>query len=233
MPAAATIPCLWPGETIVCLGAGPSLRLADVELLRGQARVIAVNDAYRLAPWADVVFAADSKWWRWQQEQGVRDDALPAMQVTLDRLARDYRPSVIQIERKGVTGLWLQPDGVCTGGHGGYAAINLAVHLGAARIVLLGYDMLPATNADGSERHHFFGAHPDGTHPKYPYRIGAYASLLDPLARLNISIVNCTPRTAIRAIPRQSLAAVLQEIPACPHVPSSHPAATSSPLDGS
>ena len=55
----------WIGETVVCIGGGPSLTLADVTSIAGKARVIAINDAYRMAPWADMLYACDLKWWRW------------------------------------------------------------------------------------------------------------------------------------------------------------------------
>jgi head-tail adaptor len=50
-------------RTIVVLGCGPSLTQADVDYCRGKAEVMAVNDAWRLAPWADWMYAADVSWW--------------------------------------------------------------------------------------------------------------------------------------------------------------------------
>ena len=60
----------WSGGTAVLLGGGPSLTLGQVEKVRaareaGAVHVIAVNDAYRLAPFADVCYFADSEWWGW------------------------------------------------------------------------------------------------------------------------------------------------------------------------
>ena len=59
--ARPSVPKLWPNSTVVCIGTGPSLTQADVDLCCSQARVIAVNDAYRMAPLADVLYAADDK----------------------------------------------------------------------------------------------------------------------------------------------------------------------------
>jgi hypothetical protein len=72
--------------------------------------------------------------------------------------AKQY-PALQLLQVSGQPGLDLRPGWVRTGGHSGYTAINLAVHLGATRIVLLGYDMM----ASPQGAHHFFGAHPDGS----------------------------------------------------------------------
>ena len=65
-PKPWTVPALWGSdETAVCLGGGPSLAPQQVDTVRGKARVVAVNDAYRLAPWADVLYVCDHKWWGW------------------------------------------------------------------------------------------------------------------------------------------------------------------------
>lgn len=169
------------------------------------ARLVVVNDAYRLASWADVLYAADAKWWKWHQD--VPDEALPARKYTLQRTAIAYRPSVELLNWDGQAALTENPAYVRLGGHSGYQAINVAVHLGAARIVLLGYDMQAAV--DG--RQHFHGDHPDGTHPKYLYRIGTFKSLQLALALRGIPLVNASRATAIPAsiIPRQSLEVAL------------------------
>jgi hypothetical protein len=79
----------------------------------------------------------------------------------------------------------------------GFSAINLAVHLGAARIVLLGFDMMGR---------HFFGEHPNNTVPPFGLAIPMFDRLIQPLADLHIDIVNASRTTAITAFPRASVA---------------------------
>ena len=50
----------WAGDTCCILATGPSLTPAQAEYAKGKARVIAVNDAWRLAPWADILYACDA-----------------------------------------------------------------------------------------------------------------------------------------------------------------------------
>lgn len=46
------------------LATGPSLASEDVERVKGRFHVIAVSDAFRLAPWADALVSADAAWWK-------------------------------------------------------------------------------------------------------------------------------------------------------------------------
>lgn len=202
------VPRLWPASTIVCVGSGPSLTLADCALIHqqhsaGAIHVIAINDAIIAVPFADVLYAADSKWWRWHQH--FRTEDLPKLLYTCDSHARDWRPSVRVLKHTGVLGYDPAPDSVRTGGHGGYQALCVAAHLGATRILLYAYDMQPSATG----QHHFFGEHPDGNHLKYAYRLGNYQSLVEPFAALGISVINASRRTALTAFPCQSLSDAL------------------------
>lgn len=53
-------PLFW-GETVFCVACGPSLTGAIAGRLKGR-RVIAVNSAVYLVPWADVLFFTDAGW---------------------------------------------------------------------------------------------------------------------------------------------------------------------------
>ena len=199
----------WPDATIVCVATGPTLTIEDLVAVRGRAPVVAVNDAIRLAPWADVLYSSDRGWWRYYA--GVPD--FPGLKVGIGWKVGDasqmYRlPSVQILQHTGTDGLEVVPTGLRSGGHSGYAAINLAVHLGARRIVLLGYTGGPV---DG--RTHFFGRHPSGlpesTTENYATFRRAYATLVGPLSAAGVSVVNATPRSWITAFPCAPLGAAL------------------------
>jgi hypothetical protein len=192
-PMPAPVVRAWPGATVVCLGTGPSLTTADVEHCRG-LRVIAVNNAYTLAPWADALYAADLKWWKWHK--GVPDFAGAKYSVEPTIWA-----GVHALRNTGRTGLERDPSCLKTGYNSGYQAINLAVHLGAARIVLLGYDL---------KGDHFFGAHPDRSRPPFPLCLEAFPTLVAPLAEAGVEVINCTPGSSLRCFPMATLASVLE-----------------------
>lgn len=200
---ATSVPRLFPRSTIVCLGGGPSLTLQDVEACHGRGPVIAISDAHRLAPWADVLYSCDAKWWG--HYSGVSEFA--GLKFALEKRA-DRWPGVQVLENTGSRGLELAPTGLRTGSNSGMQAINLAVHLGARRIVLLGYDLQPA--ADG--RTHWFGRHPFALRRESPYGIflDAFGTLVLPLHQIGVEVVNASRVTALTAFPRCSLEAALE-----------------------
>ncbi len=197
-----TVPKLWPGSTIVCIGTGPSLTQADVDFCRDKARVIVVNDAYKLAPWADVLYACDQKWWTWHK--GVPEFA--GLKYRLQGHPNLF-PNVQVLKNMGRIGLCLDPHGVMAGYNSGFQAVGVAVHLGAARIVLLGYDMGQQPKGPS----HFFGEHRDKTRPPYAACIQAFRSLPAPLQAAGIDIVNCSRQTALGWFRKEPLEAVLVE----------------------
>jgi hypothetical protein len=193
-----SVPRLWAGSTVVCLATGRSLTSADVSYVQGKARVIAISDAYQLAPWADVLYACDSKWWHWHKRKGAWE--FPGMKFGCMHKnathAPDHPAGVVVLRSTGRTGLETDPRYVRDGGNSGYQAIHVAVHLGASRIVLLGYDM------HGS---HFFGSHQDHSRPSFGSCLAAFATLVEPLRAAGVEVVNCTRKTALEAFPRLSL----------------------------
>ena len=195
-----TVPRLFPGATIFILGSGPSLTAEDVDRLRPYP-VIAVNDTYQLAPFASVIYSSDEKWWHWHPDAA----ELPGLKYSVQKTKY---PTVVTLRARRQAPIESDPHFVATGGHSGYSAINIGVHLGGAKLVLLGYDFQPAE--DGS--HHFFGAHPDNTHVRYAQWQQKYLELTPQLIPLGVTIVNATRRTALMGIPRVSLDSVLSRL---------------------
>jgi hypothetical protein len=194
------VPQLCPGGTVVCLAGGPSLTQADVDYCRGKATVIAINDAYKLAPWADVLYACDKRWWDWHKGVG----SFKGLKYALQRPALKW-PGVRILQNTGPHGLELKRNGVRNGKNSGYQAMNVAVHLGAKRIVLLGYDMhIPQGGPS-----HWFGEHPLGGPPPVGSFRGMFRGLVQPLRELGIEVINCSRVTELDAFPRQPLESVL------------------------
>src|SRR4051794_36846444 len=69
----------WTGGSVVIIASGPSLTVADCETVRNWrvgtpgSRVIVINTSFRMAPWADVLYACDAGWW---QEYGAEARAV-------------------------------------------------------------------------------------------------------------------------------------------------------------
>lgn len=201
-----SVPKLWPNSTVVCIGGGPSLTVEDVNYCEGKARVIAINNAYLLAPWADILYAADSKWFKWQyRDHAQAIDAFPGPKYSLQPDSARW-PGVQVLKNTGERGLELKPTGLRAGRNSGYQAINLSIHLGAARIVLMGYDM----SIGEKGRAHWHDEHPDRLRSPYSAFRQNFETIVAPLKELGIEVINCSRRSALKAFPMRPLEEALQ-----------------------
>ena len=198
-----TVPRLWPGGTVVCMASGPSLTQEDADYCRGKADgVIVVNTTYQRAPWADCLIASDVRWWNWHK--GAKD-----FQGLKYATSKHVKWAGVQILRNtGPKGLELDPTGLRHGINTGYRAVNLAVHFGAARILLLGYDMKRGEDAKRLE--HWHGDHPIPSRSHYPTFIRYFQTIVEPLKELGIEVWNCTPGSALDCFPKADLRDVLK-----------------------
>lgn len=205
-----SVPRLWPNDTVVCLGAGPSLTTEDVEFVRGKAKVIAINAAYAMAPWADVLYCADVSPFKWYWDRGpkgyerVTIREFQGRKYSLTANAAKYH-GVVVLKQWREEGLSLDPHRLCLGKNSGYQAINLAVLLGATRIVLLGYDM--QVGAKGDE-YFFAGSHPDKKRSAYPEFRKRFPTIVQPLKDAGVEVINCSRQTALTCFPRKPLSDV-------------------------
>lgn len=199
------VPRLYPGGTLVCIGSGPSLTRDDVDYARDRATaLVAVNDAYRLAPTAAALMASDAAWW--VAREGVPN--FVGLRFCLERVPARI-PGVSILRNTGIEGLETDPTGLRTGRNSGAAAINLAIHLGASRILLLGYDMQAP---HGERRSHFFGAHsfPLRGNSDYTMFRRFFEYMVEPLKALNVDVINCSRETALSTFSRMPLRDVLK-----------------------
>jgi len=128
------------GQTVAIIGGGLSLRDYDMERVRRTGwPVLAVNNAWKLAPWAVACFFADSRYWKRLREVVLQSYAGPLVTTTPDRLAVAH-PRLIHMHRDQTADLATEP-GVLAGLDSGTMTVNLAFHMGAKRIVLFGFDM--------------------------------------------------------------------------------------------
>ena len=186
-------PPIWRGETVCILGGGKSLCREDVESLQGRCRVLAINDAYLLAPFADCLYFCDSRWHGWHKDKP-EFQAFAGLKVTLDNEALPAH----SLHNMGTDGLQLCPYGLATGRNGGIQAINLAYHFAVSRILLLGYDM---------QAGHWHDGHPQPT-PENVYQnvmLPHFAAVAAALERAGVEVVNCSRRTMLECWPRAGL----------------------------
>lgn len=190
------IPRLFPGGTVVCIGSGPSLTVEDVNYVEGKAYVVAVNDAYRLAPWADVLYAADHGWW--QQHMAAIQASFKGQCWTQSRTAAEqYHLNHVMLTSE--PGMSNDPATLHSGSHSGYQALNLAYLMGAKQIILLGYDCQRTGGKD-----HWFGQHTGQLHRGMDVKdwADAYDAASNDLWQAGTVVINASRATAIEAFLR-------------------------------
>lgn len=205
-PHAYPVPRLWPGETFVCIASGPSLTAEDVNFVRGKARVIVVNASYALAPWADVLHCADAGPFKWYWAKGPKGyesltmEAFQGLKFSLTDRSRRFHGVKI-LGRGPSDGLSLDPRRICLAGNSGYQAINIAVLMGASRILLLGYDMGCGPN----NQRHWHAHHPNRNQHTYRTWQRCFPALVEPLKKTGVEVINCSRETRIECFPRMSI----------------------------
>jgi len=202
------VPKDWEGQTVVIIGGGPSVTQTQIDLVsrtRG-VPVIAINNAYLIAPWADVLYACDRVWWDWHYETVSR--IYDGLKITRDPYAKEKYPDLIWIEGEPHDqGLSKRQDSIVNGRIGGYQAINLAVNFGAKKILLIGFDM---RNINGLS--HWHGDHPNSQRPIWNDRIAHFKNMISDLEARGIEVINCTPGSALDAFPMGDLESELMEV---------------------
>ncbi len=197
----------WTHQTAVCMASGPSLTADDVELVKNQrmhgaqaVHTIAINDcglSRRLplaAPWADILYAADQRWWKFYQPafMDLRVSGEPVEGV-------DTRPLTMLARGEPMPKV---PGSVVSGDHSGFQALGLALTLGATRIFLLGYDCGgPRRNCHKNREPQFC------TQPPFDNWVGKYQQVVDQWR--NVEVINCSLQSRITCFPKRELREVI------------------------
>lgn len=143
----------------------------------------------------------DRAWWKKYGEQVT----VPMEHWTCGReAARVFGLNYIPAEPGG--GVASKAGVIRHGGNSGFMAVSLALHFGASRVVLLGYDMQPTGG-----RLHWHADHVGMSNPEQFKIMGWVRRFGELAAQTSIPIVNATRETALRCFPRASLHESLAE----------------------
>jgi hypothetical protein len=191
----------WGEPVVAVLAPGPSLP-EDADRIAQAVPAIAVNDAYRRAPSARMLYAADAKWWAVHQD---------ALRFPGDRVSCDPQVKLPQVHVLGqstdASGFDPDPTKVVTGMNSGYQATHIAMQTGARKVLLVGFDMKGT---------HFFGRHPEPLRNTSDKTFELFRNRFERLATAakvrGIDIVNCTPGSALTCFRRSTIEIELEGI---------------------
>jgi len=191
----------WKGERCFIIGGGASLKSFDFSKLEGE-KIIAINKSFVDVPFADMVFAVDRQFQDWilkgaenmEQAQKLWPD-FKGYKVWLKIPGEIYKNGIEFVDLAGHEGISTSlEEGIHDGANSGYAAINLAIALGANPIYLLGYDMKHDKDGDS----HYHGGYPKKQNES---QLQIYAKKFPRLAQLakekGIKIINLNKNSAL------------------------------------
>lgn len=201
----------------IVAASGPSLTQVVADRCRaayeaGTHSVAAVNDAYRLLPFADVLYACDQAWWKihkgcpdfkgqkWSSQHHHNEHRL---RDEKKNIAKQFNLQLMLGRHE--EGFSFHPGIIHYGSNSGFQCINLVLQFGATEIILVGFDMRVV-----SGKRHFFGNHPQGLNNTANYEswvpnFARAAKMLPP----HIKIINATPGSAIKCFPMMPLSEAL------------------------
>jgi len=192
----------WTGECVAIVGAGPSAKKAGVETLRDRIHVIAINESFKLCPWAEILYGCDKAWW--DHHRGLPDFA--GLRLCHDGTACQYYKGLQRIWIDNPAGdelLFDRPTYLGAGGTSAFQAMNLALQFGATGILLVGVD---CTLEHGE---HWFGRYPSPMNNPAQSNVVRWKKAFDGAAyglrKRGIDVVNCSPISALVNYPKMTI----------------------------
>lgn len=199
----------WDGETVAVIAPGPTLDPIDVVRCRNIRR-IAVTKAFQQCMTADLLYAAD--WRFWEVYQGVPEFTgqrlIAAAQYPADREgwgAELPKYGIEPIDGTQAHTFSMQPGLIHYGQNSGFQAVNIALQLGAARVLLLGFTLGLRGNA-----RNYGEPYPKELQIGSPYT--AFIKAFEQAAQAwqgPAEIVNCTAASALRGFRQSTVEAEL------------------------
>jgi hypothetical protein len=192
-----SLPRWYEDETVFVIGGGPSINHTDLSSIKKRP-VVGCNDAFKLGTWVDWCVFADKRWFHWNENELERWPNRERLICLVPQLLeeRNVKWPWLKILRRDEArfGLSVEQDTICWNRGCGGAAINAAYLLGAARIVLLGFDM---RMVDG--KHNWHDNHQKAERDKiYQNSMMPFLKpMSDAMKVTGIQIANATPGSAL------------------------------------
>lgn len=212
------VPEIWKGGTCFILGGGPSLpfqfgvpeHIVD-DVVEGKKllsayspyleplkdkHVIAINTSFLLGRWVDFIFFGDNAWFLVYEQLLKRHPGLVITCAPRFQNRKDRRIKYVGRAPKR-EGIYTDTKNkVAWNYNSGAAAINLAVHFGVKKIVLLGFDM-----AILEGKTHWHSQYNRKRLPPFKKHLQGFPQIAKDAKRLGIEIYNASHITRIKEFP--------------------------------
>jgi hypothetical protein len=224
------VPKIWEGGDVWILGGGPSItKLFGVpdnivqQVLVGKLpvsayspylaflhdkHVIGINASFEIGDWIDMVFFGDTNFF---ERYAMRLSKFPNLKVTCSKTCRKTVWVKYLIRDTKKYGISNNPRQITWNSNSGAAAISLAVHTGAKRIFLLGFDM---QLVNGEKHWHRIYSKGQAISPRRPVpfktHLVGFPKIKQDAAALGVELYNVNPTSAITCLPKLTLQEAMQ-----------------------
>ena len=225
------VPRIWEGGDVWIIGGGPSVpKQFDIpdsviqDVIKGNSlpgvyssymsflhdkHVIGINVAYLIGDWIDMVFFGDASFFLPHQQ---RLALFPGMKVSCHAGVEKYKwVRYVGKDPNKTKGISNNLNMVSWNGNSGAAAISVAAHAGAKRIMLLGFDMSLDNNRQHWHDIYHRGNKPDLKKMPFNRHLRGFSDIAKDARRLGIEIVNVSPNSAINEFRKVSLKDFMNE----------------------
>jgi hypothetical protein len=228
------VPKIWDGGEVWILGGGPSLieqfnipkevvqQVLDKKMSPNayspylsaihKKHTIGVNVSYLMGDWIDIVFFGDNGFFLGNQENLA---SFPGLKVTCHPNAgKQSWAKYLARDNKYTKGISTNPQMVSWNGNSGGASINLAYHMGAKRIILVGFDMkLGEANMqhwhNAYNRLEMLQTNPNFKALPFNRHLLGFTEIAKDAKKLGIEIINASPNSAINVFEKVSVSDLL------------------------
>ena len=226
------VPKIWEGGDVWILGGGPSVprefgvpESVIQQVYNGSQpisayspymsgihgkHVIGINVAYLIGDWIDVAFFGDIGFFLQHKDKLA---AFPGLKVCCHpQIEKHNWIKYLPRDHKG-RGISDNPNSVSWNYNSGAAAISFAIHAGATKIILVGFDM----KLDMSSKQHCHNLYNRGAITdakrimKLPFNrhLKGFPEIAKDAKRMGVSILNASPDSAITDFPKFSVKSLL------------------------
>jgi len=231
------VPRIWEGGDVWIIGGGPSMpkqfgvpegvikQVSDGTLPPSayspymkdihKCHVIAINMAYKIGNWIDMVLFGDNGFYLHERKE-LAD--FPGLKISCHpNNDHDSWVKFLARDTSHTTGISSNPHMVSWNQNTGSAAISLAAHTGAKRIILLGFDMKLADNKM-QHWHNLYQKGPVDPNDKRRIRklpfarhLAGFSVIAEDAKKMHIEILNACPDSAIECFPKFTVNQLLHD----------------------
>lgn len=163
--------------------------------------VIAVNEAYKIGPWIDVLFFGDDSYGQRNRKDILSFDGL---RVSCTNTPIEGVKHLLKHKTKR-TGITTHPKNTVSWGfNSGAAAINFAIHTGVKKIYLLGFDMY-LDAAQNQHWHKSYHSNPKTVRGTFKRHMVGFPVIKADADKLGVEIINLNPLSGIECFPKMNL----------------------------